>query len=199
MFFKNVYYYKGNPYNENTIIASDATRHSFTELKDRNTYNTWSNFDNNWKLETINGIARIPLLKNASIEYSNYTVDEINININETANLYDYITPNNDLAKNVAYTISGDTISINDGVITGVKHGQSTLHILSYYDGYEKDITVNSIDNRTFKINYIANNALGVMDSEVVLSRESHTLLKNQFNRPGYTFNNWNTKEDGTG
>lgn len=203
LYFNNVYYYKGSPYNESDLIKQFATKYEFKELKNSENYNSWSGFSDYWKIEKINGVGRLPLLKNASIEYSNYITDKIDIYIDFEKSLYDYITPDTDAAKNISYYVDeNDNISISDeGIIKGLKEGSTNLHILSYYDGFEKDVRIN-VNNATidyYYIKYDANGGEGSVEKQAINYDEPIKLRKNLFSNGEMVFIHWNTKSDGTG
>ncbi len=85
-----------------------------------------------------------------------------------------------------------------DGTIIPVKEGITTLHFLSYYDGYEKDILIRVVDN-AYKIKFDSNGGAGIMEDQEALFDTSFQLSKNIFTKKNYIFKEWNTKPDGTG
>ncbi len=50
-----------------------------------------------------------------------------------------------------------------------------------------------------YKVRYDANGGSGTMKEEWFACGRSKLLYKNKYKRPGYTFQGWNTKKDGTG
>ena len=52
------------------------------DLKNKENYQSWENFDEYWKIEIIDGITRIPMLKGANVSYT--TIPDISINIGDT-------------------------------------------------------------------------------------------------------------------
>ena len=51
----------------------------------------------------------------------------------------------------------------------------------------------------TYTVTFDANGGKGSMDSQTFTAAQEQRLNRNSFNRPGYTFEGWNTKADGTG
>ena len=164
-----------------------------------NEENNWENFSDNWKIETIDNVKRIPILKFVDFDY--LKVNEINDLYEEsTINIYDYITPNNNLVKDkTIFEIEDDSIATidEDGNITGIKPGDTILHIESEYDGYVNDITLNVKTAKyllTFNSNYD--------EKETYVQKfadEEKSLISNKFDRIGYKFIKWNSSPDGTG
>ena len=60
--------------------------------------------------------------------------------------------------------------------------------------GLETSVVINS-----YIISYVANGGTGVMKSQIKIQDFDIELLENAFENIGFTFNNWNTKADGTG
>lgn len=73
-----------------------------TLLKKEN-YAYWDNFDDNWIIKTVNGIPRFPVLKNIPFEYTNINNITYQQELNKKDNIYNYITPNYDIAKRISY------------------------------------------------------------------------------------------------
>lgn len=127
---------------------------SILDMKDINKYN-YDIDTYTWQFKTIDGISRIPVLRNVEFEYTN--IDDIGINVDETINLLDYITPETRPCRLMMDTSNtSDIISIensNDSAcdydinIRGNKKGSTTIHVISDYDGYEKDINITVNDN----------------------------------------------------
>lgn len=79
-----------------------------------------------------------------------------------------------------ATSADGDVVYANEQLITPT--GNTTL-----YAKWRGAIT------------FDANGGTGDMESQVITKGDSVTLSPNTFTRTGYVFNNWNTKQDGTG
>ena len=73
-----------------------------TLIKKEN-YAYWDNFDDNWIIKTVNGIPRFPVLKNIPFEYTNINNITYQQELNKKDNIYNYITPNYDIAKRISY------------------------------------------------------------------------------------------------
>lgn len=141
-------YYSGNVKTNNSKFSeNNVTSKTLTQFKDVNEYSTWDNFSNNWKIESINEISRMPILKFVPFEYT--SVKNITLKLGEVVNIYDYIYPKIDVAKNVKITIPNNKIIAlhDDTMIMGLKSGTVTIHIESLYDGYEGDITVSVLSS----------------------------------------------------
>ena len=172
-----------------------------SELTKRSNYNTWTNFDSDWILRTIDGIPRIPVLKFMDFEYTSIPDITINQKINEKKNLYDYITPKIDAAKNISFKSNDENIvKLNeDGTIIPQSTGETTIHVESLYDGYIKDVPISINYVPHYNIIFDANGGEGSMDSVEVNASENYTLPSNSFTKENYEFKEWNTKSDGTG
>ncbi len=188
-----------NIYNQDTEIY---------KLTDKTNYSTWENFDNNWVIETIDGIPRLPVLKFVDFEYT--TIDNISIKqeLNKYSKIYDYIEPNIDSAKRIIYKSNNEDIVKLDenGTIIPQSTGNTTIHIESYYDGYIKDVPITIDYVPHYTIHFDPNDTedyykdiTGTMDSIEVEAGKSFTLPANKFTQEYYEFKEWNTKADGTG
>jgi len=136
----NIYHINDLSYNNNDLIKeNNVVKYDILDLTDDSIYNLFTEFDTFYKKETVNNIKRIPFLKNAYVEYS--SARDISIDGNNIVNLYDYI----DGSDNVIYQVKDDTIATidNEGNITPLNNGNTTIHIISYYDGYEDTINLN--------------------------------------------------------
>lgn len=156
---------------------------------------------NDWEVKTIDGISRIPVLKNIDFQYT--SVKEININIDETISLLDYITPYTEKYRLIYKTKDNeDKILVidedNDIKIKGIKSGKTSIHLISNYDGYENDINI-TIKKQNPKINYYSNYNDNEVYSQTINSEEEFILDDNKFVREGYIFKEWNTNKDGDG
>jgi C1A family cysteine protease len=163
-------------------------------------YNSW-NLSSPWVQDSFNNILRIPTLDFANMQYTNIDDIVINQSLNETYNIYDYVTPYNETLNMLSYKSNDENIFkiSSDGEIIPVASGKSTIHIENLYDGYIKDvpITINYLPHYTLKFD--SNGGVGNMDSQVVASNVRTDLPLNSFTKENYEFNGWNTKEDGSG
>lgn len=184
---------------------------SSSNIKDSSIYNSWTDFEDYWKIETIDGIVRIPVLKD--IDYNYTSASNISINRYDQVSLLDYINGASDFQYIEYSVVSNDNIieikntSLNERVydnitIEALNEGVAIIHVINEYDGYEKDITVTVTDEEINNpvIMYYYN----VPDSnkhyiQQIDTFQSFKLTKNRFARNGYNFKEWNTKEDGTG
>ena len=139
--FKNIFYL-GEVTNPQPQFCTNVGSKTLTGLKDKNSYSSWNNFDDNWIIKEIDGIKRIPILKFVPFEYT--SISDITLSENSQINIYDYLTPKIDAAKNISYQIADDKIAFidQDGNIKGLMSGETTIHIISYYDGFEKDVKI---------------------------------------------------------
>lgn len=134
-------------FNKNNILKK-----SLLELKDNNLITNW----NNWEIKEIDNIKRIPMLKFVDFDYTK--IEDIKIKLNEEINLYDLINPNIDMAKDIEYEIKDTSIASIDeeGNIKPNKLGETTIHIISYYDGYENEVKL-SLYKEKYKITFESN------------------------------------------
>ena len=156
----------------------------------------WDDFVDNWVVSEKDDITRIPVIKNAPFEYT--TVSDITVTEGRTVNIYDYLSPDIDLAKNITYEID-DTNKAeidSDGNIIGKEEGETTINIVSNYDGYVNDvnITVTGAPKITFDKNN--ENATGEMNDQIIPANPTdgvYKLSKNGYELVGYTFKGWST------
>lgn len=206
---KNIYYTLDEPiigiFNDEPKLVN-VSRKTIKELTNSNLYinsenpeNNWDAFDTNWKIETIDGIPRIPVLKFVDFEYT--SISDIELEVDKTVNIYDLITPNIESAKNIIYEIKDNTIASvdEDGNIKGLKVGQTTIHVLSNYDGYEKDVPIIVTNKSGYMIEFNSNEEESKTVTQFFELEEEKKLTKNTFEKEGYVFAGWNTKADGTG
>lgn len=193
----NIYYTDENGYDidDELITAYNVKKYSIKQLTEDDIYNSFISFNDYYKKE----IYRIPILKFVPFEYT--SIDDININYGEQVNLYNYINPKIDKAKDVFYEIEDTSIATidNEGNINGLKKGTTNIHIVSNYDGYENDVPITVNKNTGLTITYDANGGTGTMEPTFIQSGKSGETSANGFTRTGYNFKSWNTKADGTG
>lgn len=183
----NIYYTNDIGYKNNDLIsANNVKKYNIVDLTDKSIYNSFTDFHTFYKMETVNNIKRIPFLKNAYIEYS--SANDILIDEDKEVNLYDYING----SDNITYSILDNSIaSIDDnGNITPLKNGVTTIHITSYYDGYDNNInlTVN-LPEEAYTITYNLNG--GTVENPTTYTASSDTFSLNRPTKEGYIFTGW--------
>ncbi len=204
---KNIDYNLTNGYYVSKYFTSPTT------LKDIDFSSKWSDFDTYWKIETIDGIKRIPVLKNIDYQYKDLP-NEITVKLYEERKLteilnesYHYISYEVIKNDNIM-DIYGILVDVNNGIyyddfiMKAKQKGQVTMHVINYFDGIEKDIKINVVADKVEKpiITYYHNGKNNNESyTQQVSALESFKLTKNQFTRPGFIFVGWNTLEDGSG
>lgn len=196
------YIYNISSDNNSKLHLTDVNSLTFTELKDSNNYKTWSNFSDNWKMETIDGIPRFPVLKFVSFAYTK--VDDISVDLEAATykSIYDFIYPKTSAAKRIIYEVADESIAtINEsGQIIPKKRGTTKVHIKSLYDGYESDVPLTVISNiPTYNLSFNSNGGTGTMASYEIEYNADFILPINKFVKTNYEFQGWNTKADGRG
>lgn len=171
--------------------------------------NNFIEFDTYWKREIIDGIIRMPVLKNINFSYDKLP-DEININLYDEISLfqkinkkpyqivYDVKENNNILQEQSKYVDD----YLDDVILQATQKGQAIITIYNYYDGSIKDIKINVIAKKEEKptiMYYFNSKNNNESYSQQINANESFSLLKNKFIRPGYIFEGWNTLENGNG
>ena len=144
-----------------------------------------------WIQPEIDGIKRIPMLK-SMVNHFDFIepVEDIELAVNSTINIFDLITPKIDAVKNMNFEFDENYLSINQfGKITPKKAGTTIIHINSLYDGYEDDVEVTIKDVK--KVIYHANDGTSKTITQDVFAGEPFKLNKNTFSRKGYRFNLW--------
>lgn len=197
---ENIYYINDKGFVGNDkITANNVLRKSISELKNENNYTSWNEFVPRWSLKTINNISRIPILSDVHFQYTE-DIDDIQLFINSTIDIKNYINPKNDLAYRVNYSIEDDAIAriSDDGLLTALKEGTTHLTFLSSYDGYEKTVAITVVDN-TYTVKFDGNGGTGNMKNQSISVDSDSKLNKNSFVKKNYNFKEWNTKSDGTG
>lgn len=164
-----------------------------------NNYVNYFEHKSEWSKPEINGYKRFPMLTTLLDKFDfTETIDDFEMKISETKNIYDLISPNTDNAKNIKWTYDDEYLSINSsGVITPKKVGVTTIQITSLYDGYKDDVQVTILEVNTITFN--SNNPFNEEISQDVVINREFNLTKNSFTYKGHTFKEWNTKADGTG
>ena len=192
--FNDAYIYGTNT-QTNINILNNAS-----DFVSASNYNSWS-ISGTWVQDSINNILRIPTLSFANMQYTNIDDIVINQSLNETYNIYDYVTPYNESLNMLSYKSNDESIFkvLDNGDIIPTSSGKSTIHIESLYDGFVDDvpITVNYLSH--FDLVFDANGGEGNMDSVTLETNTTVKLPSNTFTKEHYVFNGWNTKKDGTG
>ena len=136
---------------DNLNISNVYTK-TIDELKDKNTYLTWDNFDDNFKIETVNNITHFPVLKTNNTSYIDKisTVDKINLTVNgklQSTTLNYEIDSNGVYSDDLIIKSKDESIvSVDlDGTIKAVAPGNTSLDIYGY-DGYHINIPVEVLE-----------------------------------------------------
>ena len=198
-------YYFDIYFNEGEITSS-------SNIKDKDIYKSWKNFDDYWKIETINNIVRIPVLKD--IEYNYTDIPDININRYDKVSLLDCIKGESDFYYISYSVVSNDNIIQVNSVdlnndhhddnieIKALNKGTAIIHVVNNYDGFEKDVKINvtadKVDNPTITYYYNTSKNDESYTQQVEASK-TFDLDKIKFKRRGYTFKGWNTVSNGSG
>lgn len=199
---KNNYYlnkmynftYKG----PGAVYSQNNTKIDFKDIVTNDAINNFVHKED-WTYPVIDNIKRIPMLKSLvnNFEFTE-TIDDFEIEMTETKNIYNLISTDIEAAKNIKYTYNNKYLIIDDsGLITPLKPGITSIHINSLYDGYEDDIQVTIIEKDT--ITYYSNNTEDETVTQEVLANEDFNLIPNTFTYKGYKFTGWNTLPDGSG
>lgn len=140
----NIYYLEqlGINLNNSYIKTDDVTKKTLEELKLSSTYVNWIDFNDYWEIKED----KLPILKSTNFKYTNFTLSN-NYTLNTRINIYNYITPNIEAARNINYRIKDNSIiSIDDkGTLIPLSTGTTELFIESYYDGFTTTITLHSV------------------------------------------------------
>lgn len=190
----SINYFSDSFYTNNNVLQKDIL-----DLVNSDSYNDWDNFNDNWSIKTVDSIVRIPILKFVSFNYT-YN-DDIEVNLLETVNIYDYIYPNGGNYQNLTFeNLSEDKISLDsDGNIKGLSCGTASVRVISNYDGFDKNITIYVLNGNRVEVKFNSNNLDNIVTNQI-FDKNINTLLdKNTFTKDGYVFVGWNTKKDGSG
>ena len=206
------YNYKNNGY---ALARSDSTYefpsniekvNDITELKNIEKYSDWGeSFNSYWKFDEKDGIKRIPVLKGVDLDYTN-SINNINVEFGTDISLSDYISSELITRRLTVTTDDNDIIKISkkynyseaypyEIIISPLKSGKATVHIVSDYDGFEENVTI-TVNKSVLKIKY--HNDLDTM-TQGAANGSTMNLANNTFTKKGYKFKEWNTKEDGSG
>ncbi len=210
------YNYSNNGY---TLSRSDSTYEfpniikkvsNITELKNINKYSEWGeDFNSYWKIDEVDGIKRIPILKGVGLDYTD-SISDINIEFGNDISLSDYISSEFITRRLKVTTDNDDIIKISEKynnseaypyeiIISPLKSGTATMHVVSDYDGYENDININVVGSKNCKVHFNSNFDNKTEIIQEVSEDTKFVLNENTFERKGYKFKGWNTKSDGTG
>lgn len=133
----NMYYINGNAYPEVTGVESNnVSKKTITELKNDSNYTNWEK----WNIKTVNNVKRIPVLTFVDFDYTS-----LNKNTIESGeNIYSLVLPKHTAVENITYEILDSSIAeiSDDGKIIPLKQGETSIKILSNYDGYEGSVTL---------------------------------------------------------
>ncbi len=195
-------YYLSKLYQHNIQYTSAAL------IKDNALYNDWEDFDTYWKIETIDSIKRIPVLKGINYNYfdmSDLTMTKYESQLLFQDNLNQYISfeeTNNDGVVSFEFVNTDDDNYYDNYLVTALKEGTATIHVINHYDGFEKDINIvvnkEVVSNPTVTYYFDGSENADSYQQTVELL-QTFKLQKNQFTRKGYKFIGWNTAFDGSG
>lgn len=176
--------------NNTTVTFDDVITHKYTNYFEHKSQ---------WSQPEIDGIKRLPMLTTLLDKFDfTETIDDFELKVSGSKNIYELISPSTDSAKRIEWTYDDEYLTISSsGVITPKKEGVTTIHITSLYDGYKDDIQVTITQMSTITFN--SNNANEETNSQEVAINQDFNLAKNTFTYKGHTFKRWNTKANGTG
>ena len=185
-----------------TFETNFKTLSSIKEFTNKNKYIYWDKFDTYWKIENINNILRIPLLKNLNLNYTQID-NNIDLSINDFLTLSEIVLPsfstnritvNDNDFINIDYTYENGYYP-NEINIYPLKTGKTSINIVSDYDGYDSYINL-----RIYKPNPVITYHNEEQQMNQQANNFENTVLNNNiFTKEGYVFDCWNTKIDGTG
>lgn len=206
------YNYSNNGY---ALSRSDSTYEfpniikkvsDITELKNTDKYSEWGeDFNTYWEIAEVDGIKRIPILKGVDLDYTD-SINDINIEFGNDISLSDYLSSKIITRRLKVTTDNDDIIKISEKynnseaypyeiIISPLKSGTATMHVISDYDGFENDVTI-TVYKTELKITYHNDSDTSV---QTITNGSTVNLTKNTFEKEWYTFIGWNTKADGTG
>ena len=177
-----------------------------TELKNTSKYSDWGDdFNTYWEIKEEDGVTRIPTLKGVDLDYTE-SIDDINVEFGNDIALSDYISSELITRRLNVTTEDNDIIEISkeynpseayphEIIISPLKQGTATIHVVSDYDGYEDDVTIN-VSKTNLTITYHNGTETSIQN---VTNGTAVNLIKNTFEKEHHIFKEWNTKADGTG
>jgi len=189
------------------IINTANKKVDLAELTKRETYNDWKNFNDYWIMETPeDGIPRIPILRIAADDFEYTSINDITIELttSEYPNIYDYITPDTSFAHRISYEMEENpTVLMEGSTLKPLSPGTTSIHVKSYYDGYERDIpiTVTHSSQTPYYVVVFYPNGVDEDPISTIYNKNSYgnTLTSNPYSKYNFDFIGWNTKADGTG
>ena len=193
---KNIYYIDQYGYDttNDSISASNVSQKVGNSITDILNYSEWDSFDRIWKIETYNGLARIPMLKDMNVDYISSSIDKVVLLKSQNLNVSNSINDENQ----IKYTIMDTSVaSIDNGVIVGKEIGNTDLIVSSKYE--QLIIPVYIVSQAKYSISFDANGGTGIMDDFQLEYGESGALPSNYFTKEGYYFDHWNSKADDSG
>lgn len=128
------------------VEENNVKIYTSVEMKDKNLYNNWENFDSNWaKLDD-----RLPILKIADFKYTK--TENIVMNVNDKIKLDNYIYPVDRINNSAISILDNDVVKYDDTTktLTALKEGKTIINIMVDTDGYEGEIEV--VINSNLKI-----------------------------------------------
>lgn len=187
----NAYYIQssGNVSNE-YITLNNSSSKTLTELKDNSLYTSWGEFGSYWTNKINESTPRIPILKHANSIYT--TMNNIVLEQNKTINISDFINkPFNDI-NNLDFTMADENVATIDeqGNIYGKASGNSTLSVISYYDGRTLEIPI-TVNNPTYyEITYDLDGGTNNPENVTQYALGENVVIKAP-TKEGYIFIGW--------
>jgi len=179
---------------------------NIVELKNLDNYSEWGeDFNSYWKIEEKDGIKRIPMLKSVDLDYTD-CINNISVEFGNSISLSDYfeselitrrlkVTTEDDEIIKISEKYYNSDVYPYEIILSPLKSGTATIHLISDYDGFEKDITI-TVFKTELKITYYNDSDKLV---QTIANGSTANLIKNTFTKEWHTFIGWNTKSDGTG
>lgn len=205
---KNGYYLTEQYSSDDYYIKQIST--TADKILDKTLYTEWTDFDDNWELNTIDGIPRIPVLKGSDFEYT--SIDDINIKLYDEYYVFNNIDKaqiknnstieitENDNIINLDWIDTDKDYYLDEYKITAINKGTAKIHFKSNYDGFEKDILVNvTADKEDNPVITYYSNYNNESYSETLNKLTSFNIKDAIFTRKGFTFKEWNTLANGQG
>lgn len=186
----------------NEITMIDGRTDKILSLDNsKDIYNTVSKWDleSTWEIEEINKITRLPKIKKFDFDYITEIVLTTNNSRLSIGDSIEYkILPSNDYNRNIVFfSEDSNVVSISDdGVITELNDGYTTISLISLYDGYKLNISAVvknkelSLVRNNYIVTYVTNGGnIASETTEVTYGELYKNLLIPE--RKGYVFLGW--------
>ena len=192
---KNIYYIDDVGYDvtDSKISSENVSKINIEDLSNTDKYTNWDLFSTYFKINTVNNVARIPLLSNINLNYITTSSNSLNVDVLDTLDISNIFTSQ----YNISYSILDESIAgIKDNLISGKKSGNTYLVVHTKYENLFIPLAVNEVEGT---ITFDSNNGSGSTTKDTVKFGENYKLPGNTFSKDGYYFLAWNTKSDGSG